>query len=489
MATLRESRIVSPALLPLLSGTLFLLVATADAQVVPGPNQPARLAPTPLATGKASIIGIVVDSLHGGYLVGADVMIEGQAKNVLTDSSGRFRIDSLSPGTYQVGVFHPVLDTLGIVLATRRFHVGPDSASIAVLGVPSAATLVAQSCPARAEAEGSSAVIGQVVDPESLRPVRGADVSLSWVDFTSSKKKAIQMKPRVVRTTTDTVGKFKLCGLPSALEATLQAKRGSSVTSEITVALGKSPTALVARTLLLSTDTSGSTSGNAVVSGRVVLEGNPGAGGSQVTLAGTNVISTTDAEGEFTLRNLPSGTHVLLARHIGYAATAVSVDLSSREPKAVSITLPRALDIMEPVLIIARRTAALERVGFVQRRKAGWGHYFGPKELDQIKPNRFSDILRMVPSLDVQHGTYGGTTVTSMRMRTSSVLGGGCSVKFYVDGMRWFSAGLDDINAFVDAKEVVGVEVYNPPFVPIEFVSGLERCPAVVVWTKWRVRG
>ena len=53
-----------------------------------------------------------LDSLNGRYLVGADVIIQGAKATLITDSLGRFRIDSLAPGTYQVGVFHPLLESL-----------------------------------------------------------------------------------------------------------------------------------------------------------------------------------------------------------------------------------------------------------------------------------------------------------------------------------------------------------------------------------------
>ena len=46
-------------------------------------------------TGKAAIAGVVVDSLNGRYLRGADVIIEGAKMSLVTDSLGKFRIDSL----------------------------------------------------------------------------------------------------------------------------------------------------------------------------------------------------------------------------------------------------------------------------------------------------------------------------------------------------------------------------------------------------------
>ncbi len=89
--------------------------------------------PPPAKTGKASITGVAIDSLNGDFLVGAEVVIEGARLNLTTDTFGRFRADSLAPGTYQVGIFHPLLDTLGLSLATQPFHVGPDSVSVVSL--------------------------------------------------------------------------------------------------------------------------------------------------------------------------------------------------------------------------------------------------------------------------------------------------------------------------------------------------------------------
>ncbi|HXI99080.1 MAG TPA: carboxypeptidase regulatory-like domain-containing protein, partial [Gemmatimonadaceae bacterium] len=109
------------------------------------PKQPAPIAKTPATTEKApavpqkvgnsAISGIVLDSLNGRYLRGADVIIQGAKASLVTDSLGKFKIDSLPPGTYQIGVFHPMLDTLGISLASQPFHVGPDSSSYLVLSV------------------------------------------------------------------------------------------------------------------------------------------------------------------------------------------------------------------------------------------------------------------------------------------------------------------------------------------------------------------
>ena len=447
--------------------------------------------PTPTAatekTGKVEISGVVVDSLHRRVLAGAEVVIEGVKENLITDSLGSFRIAGLPPGTYQVGAFHPVLDTLGTSLATRPFRLGPDSATFLVLAVPSAETIIRDACPAQKAGEGRSAVIGRVNDPETLQPVAGAEVSIAWTQIQVSKQAGIKRTPHLVRDTTNAGGMFRICGLPSSLEATLQARKGTVATAEVPVSLGDRDTELLARTLLLSPAAAGATAGKASLSGRVILQGSATGAGSRVELVGTQAVAMTNEKGEFTMANLPSGSHVLLARHLGYGAATTPVDLNSREPQKVTITLPRYVAVMDPVLVTARRNAALERVGFVQRRKsAGSGYFLGPDQVLAMRANRLTDILRRVPSLTVLSNGFDEVVMSS---RGSSSIGGGADcVQYFVDDAPWLAIEPGDINTFVNGNEVVAVEVYQGPGVPAQYVRGMDACITIVLWTRFKIR-
>src|SRR3954464_14961856 len=99
--------------------------------------------------GRAQIVGVVIDSLNGGFLSGASIMIDGMQMSAETDSLGRFSFDSLPSGTFQLGVFHPRLDTLSLSIVTRPFHVGPDSTTGGTIRAPPAATLPPPPPPAR----------------------------------------------------------------------------------------------------------------------------------------------------------------------------------------------------------------------------------------------------------------------------------------------------------------------------------------------------
>jgi Carboxypeptidase regulatory-like domain/CarboxypepD_reg-like domain len=452
-------------------------------------QQPTAAPPAPAKTGKAAISGVVVDSLNLRYLPGADVVIEGVDATLTTDSVGRFKIDGLPPGTYQVGVFHPLLDTLGIAVASQPFHVGPDSTTIVILSVPPAATLIRRVCPPRSADQGQSAVIGHVNDPETLEPVEGAEVSIAWTEVEVSKQVGFLQTPHVLRDTTNGAGAFHLCGVPSSTEATLQARKAAAVTSEIPISLGDTDAELFARTLLLSRADSGVTVGNATVSGKVVLEGTPSTNAvSRVQLVGTNVVALTNERGEFTMTGLPSGTRVLLARHLGYGAQTVSVDLTSREPQKVTIKLPRFVAIMDPVVVTARLSAGLDRVGFNERKKrSGSGYFLGPEKIRDMHAIYLTDILRNLPTL---HFTYSGGNISRITSRRgSSGMSDRSCVQYFVDDMPWSAplASAGDINSFVNGNEVVAVELYQPGQAPPRYMRGMGTCITVVIWTRFRV--
>jgi hypothetical protein len=72
----------------------------------------------------AKIVGVIADSVSGAPLQGADVLVSGVATPVKTDSLGRFTIEGLAPGTYQVGVDHPLLESLGSTLPPNHLSSG-----------------------------------------------------------------------------------------------------------------------------------------------------------------------------------------------------------------------------------------------------------------------------------------------------------------------------------------------------------------------------
>jgi hypothetical protein len=428
------------------------------------------------------IVGIVIDSIHSSGLAGADVMITGSGSTVTTDSLGRFVIDSVAPGTYQVGVFHPLLESLGLTLTTKPFTVGRDSVGVANLAIPSATTIVTNNCGSEIDAQHPAAVLGRVQDPDTDDPVAGAAVSLSWVDLFVSKETGVVRTPHELHSTTNKVGVFKFCGLPMDLDGTVQASRAGIFTGEVAVSTNGAP--LTFENLTIAEPRPIPATG--VVRGIVVgLDDRP-VQGARVEAPMTGAANISKDDGSFALEGLPTGTQLLVVRRVGFEPARVAVNITSRQPTVLNVVLGPRVNVMDPVLVTARRNYALEKVGFAARQKTAWGTFFTHDDIEKRNAQRLSDMLRAVPGISVLNRPGGATVVDS---RQTAILGGGrggsggTCPKIWVDGTEWRAIDPGDLDNFVFPSEVVGMEVYARGHAPSQY-RGIDECIVIVVWTQ-----
>jgi hypothetical protein len=141
--------------------------------------------------------------------------------------------------------------------------------------------------------------------------------------------------------------------------------------------------------------------------------------------------------------------------------------------------------IIDPVTVTARRAAGLDKVGFTQRKKSGQGYYLDEEQIQRMRPNYITDILRQVPSLRVS-ASPRGDVVSSTRAPTS-LMSAGC-IQYIVDGTPWLSTQPGDVNSFVNGSEVVAVEVYDGPSTPPQYARSMQDCTTIVLWTKIHIR-
>jgi hypothetical protein len=426
------------------------------------------------------IVGVVADSVSGAPLRGAEVVVGGVGATVTTDSLGRFTIDSLSPGTYQVGIFHPLLESLGITLATKPFAIGPDSAGVVNLAVPSVATLVKRYCGADQPAATPSSVVGRVLDPETDVPIAGAKVSLAWTEIAVSKEAGVVRTPHQLDAQTNEIGFFKFCALPSDLDGTLQVVRGEALTPEVPVTVGGALLAFQS----MSIPASGAPRASGVVTGHVVtLAGKP-VSGARVEVPMSSVSTVTRDDGSFRLSGVLTGTQVIVARSLSYSSAAEAINVTSREPIDVVVTLGPSVALLDPVLITARRDLALEKSGFSARKRAGGGHFFTREDIDRRQPNNITDMMKNLTGITVTQ-RRGGAVISGRSRVTSMYSAPSCS-RVYVDGFEWDNLMPGDLDMFVNPDDVIGLEIYQPGDVPIKFRKFDRGCVTLVVWTQMR---
>jgi hypothetical protein len=182
----------------------------------------------------STVIGTVIDSLHVGPLVNADVAVDGTNRSARTDSSGKFRIDSVAPGAIRLGVFHPLLDSIGVGLSSPPLIARSGDSLVITLATPSTAAVATRACqsvPAPVEATGSQqaagrgVVVGRILDADSDEPVKNVEVTFTWTEYAASRATGFHRLRHVRVATTAPSGIFSLCHLPLGVEGALQAER------------------------------------------------------------------------------------------------------------------------------------------------------------------------------------------------------------------------------------------------------------------------
>lgn len=490
----------------------------------------------------STLVGLVVDSLHGGALSGAVIQVGGTERSAVSDSAGRYRIDSVPPGAHPLALFHPLLDTLGLSIATSPVAFEPGHVGRAILAVPSATTVWRLFCgadtiaPAKTPSgsivvrhSAPAAILGRVMDPDAEVSVAGAEVTLAWTELEVGKETGLH-RVRVTRTaTTDASGTFHLCAVPGPVQGTLHASLGAATTGEVPVAIGGGEV-LLKELHLAAADTVGHShsagetatvaaggsaaimlrTGLAVVTGRVVTVGGTAVGGAVVTVLGAAPQVVTADSGAFTLGRLPAGTQTLVVRAVGYTPAEVPVELTSRAPQTVMVTLVPAPPMLPPVHVEAARTLAYQKIGFTERRRMGFGHFLSDSDIARraAASIRVVDLFTGMPGVRVEY--VSGQPVLR-GTRSNGITPGGC-VAYVVDGAPVLgtispgpmsggrssqrtsgqssrNASTDvDIEQYVQLTDIAAVEVYQPSEVPGQFgVAGQAACVTVVIWTKGKL--
>ncbi|MFN2603431.1 MAG: carboxypeptidase regulatory-like domain-containing protein [Gemmatimonadaceae bacterium] len=432
------------------------------------------------------IEGVAVDSLRRDFLRGAVLTIEGTFIGAVTDSLGRFRIDSVPPGAQRVEVSHPLLETMGIGLLTPPLKLDPGQQLELVVGVPSAKTIVSLRCDESERRAGPAALLGTVQRAESESPAAGSEVILEWIEISVSGK-TIRSIPIRRTATVGPSGRFKICGLPDDLAGSLIAVNGQDSTSSIGVSF--SSLVGIAELELPESAASGSSAlsaasatnvrtGNAVLTGRILDPNGAGIPRARVTINGDSAVALSDAEGHFVLRNLRSGTRSLSVRRLGFEPTEIPVSVHTRSPVDVTVKLEQFVIVLDTVRITAFREMALDRVGFSRRKKTGMGYYLTPEQIARSHAFDLPALLRTAPMLR-QDFRDGHVVVRGRPFGIS----GGC-VTWWLDDVPWIGEGVEE---FVRPDELAAVEVYSSNFTPAQYRRFSSDCETIVLWTKQKV--
>jgi hypothetical protein len=187
-----------------------------------------------------------------------------------------------------------------------------------------------------------------------------------------------------------------------------------------------------------------------------------------------------DAEGAFLLRLPGAGRYGLRAERIGYrAALAPPIDLLRDDSVSVELRISTQAVLLDPLTVTAAprrdlRNAAMD--GFYERKLRGLGRFYGPADIERLRPIQVSNLLQMTPGVRVR---YAG-----MPPRAMVTMGYGqeCTPSLIVDGHRVPMDREISIDDWISAGAIRALEVYRRFDTPGEF-SGFDGCGSIVAWT------
>lgn len=443
---------------------------------LPAAAQQRRPAAVPSRFGM--VRGVVYDSLSGAPLARARVFVGGAGATAETDAGGRFRLDSVLPGTQIIHYEHDSLDAIGLTSLAQRVQVVAGRLTIAELTTPSHQTLRRSLCRGQAPsgASDSAIVFGAVRDADTRQRLAGALVRVRWI---AVQRQGTQGPIDILRpsrdVSTDSLGNFYVCGVAPGIVLQVQAFADSASTGVVEVLPGERAIVrldlAVARVRALP-DSAGLRRGTAVLRGVVRLDDGQPRPSARVSVDDTPDEVFADGDGRFVLRRLPAGSHMVMARMIGYTAVRRLVHLSARDTVAVEITM-RALTVLDTIQVTAsaNQHPMFEDLMARLRNRVAGQQIIG-EELARA-PNARSVIQRFV-----------GLRIEGPSTYTFRVFSGiSCPVRIFVDGLP---SGTEALQSYRN-DQLVAVE-YFPRGSQAPLFASDDQCGVLLVWTKFMVR-
>src|SRR5688572_8151448 len=428
--------------------------------------------------------GVVTDSAHARWPAGASVLAvradpPAHSAGATVDARGRYRIDSLPAGRYMVEFASPFLDSLEVALPPREILVEAGRTARVNFAIPSGRTLRAGACPGVALAAGTGALIGRVLDADTEAPLAGARVAVAWhetaIDRTSLRAETAERSGAV---TTDSLGRYRVCGVPTDDWVVLQVQHDGRAGSDVRVMVPDSAGVSVrhlslsttaARPMAAAADSAAPRPGTASVTGVVRGVGGLPVGDAQVRVLGASGSAVSDVRGRFSLGDLPSGTQVIEVRRMGYLLAQQSVELRGGRSVAQDVQMRRIVTL-DSVQILAQRSRYHD---FEFNRRANrFGKFFTIDSIQKRHPLYVSDLFRTVPGFRVA-GFGLDAVVVSSRGVTSLQGSGTCSATVVIDGMQGQEVNL------IHPDDVGAMESYRPGEpAPAQYNN---RCGVIVI--------
>ena len=208
------------------------------------------------------------------------------------------------------------------------------------------------------ECAGRGVLLVAVMDESGSIPIPSATVVLRWTDAERARMP--------LREVAGPGGELVVCAPRDARRATLWAEFGDASSEEVVVPVATGVTREVPLRLRLGEVRTGRLIGEV----RDALTEDPVAAAAVSMLGGTK-LAETNRRGRFILSGVPTGTHELTVRHLGYAPLSHEVDISRGITTEVEVGLVPEPVEMEPIVATATRSRPAGDQGVLRTQVLG----------------------------------------------------------------------------------------------------------------------
>lgn len=352
-----------------------------------------------------TLSGVVLDSASGAPSADARVSLNGTALETTTDARGRFAIAGVLPGSYVVETMTKSLASLGVTNQQRVSFA--DSSVVTTIRVPSADQVQATLCGGRVAA-GTGLIVGSVYLRGEDAANKGAVVA-EWTDITlrDNAGVAVERAHRRLDAGVDSLGRFRLCGVPLNTALVLHASNDSaqSLPKDVKLADGR-----FARVELRMDQRA---EHGAIFAGTVLDSAKKPIIAAEVSFPELQLAAATDQKGAFRVSGIPAGEQHVVVRRVGYGPLDTKVTFAANRTIERDVVLGKATTLDSVIVNAARNDEDMR--GFEEHRKLGLGHFMTRAELAKNEPRHLGDILRETPGLGYVAGRGNRGFVYSRR--------------------------------------------------------------------------
>ena len=195
----------------------------------------------------------------------------------------------------------------------------------------------------------------------------------------------------------------------------------------------------------------------------------------------------TNGRGVARVDRIPAGNRIVVVTRLGYAPRRVAIEFPAggeveqtvrMESEAVAV---RGVAVQEE-----RRDPTLDRGGFYERQRRGFGDYMTSETIDRLRPSRTIDLFRRMRGFMVNFDRKGNPYLMTTRGGVGMAVM--CAQPLvFVDGMLSTSRGVSASMALdmVPPDIIAGIEAYaGASSIPVEYNPTGAACGVVLIWTR-----